>query len=128
MQDLIDTLSRGWRAERSLSQMTLGKLIAILSGLPKETKIDKICSPHSYRGYYSDLSFEKGEGDQTVGELLSILQSECLGKEFTGYKGGEFFMDEHTPLWIANYGCTGDKIMELKEGEVLSFTTIEDKY
>lgn len=127
MQHLIDTLSKGWRAERSLSQMTLGKLISILSGLPKETKIEKICSPHSYRGYYSDLSFEKESGEQTVGELLSILQNECIDKTFEGYKGGDFTMDEHTPLWIAEYGRTGLKIMELKEGEVLSFTTKDDE-
>ena len=127
MQHLIDTLSKGWRAERSLSQMTLGKLISILSGLPKETKIEKLCSPHSYRGYYSDLSFKKESGEQSVGELLSILQNECIDKTFEGYKGGDFTMDEHTPLWIADYGCTGLKIMELKEGEVLSFTTKDDE-
>lgn len=126
MQELIDSLSKGWRAQRSLSQMTLGKLINILQGLPQDKKIQNITDAHSYRGYYSDLSFSIKDGTQTVGELLDVLQIGCLNQVFTGYKGGDFTMDEHTPLWIAPYGMCGVKIMSITDGEVLSFVTEED--
>lgn len=36
MQGLIDELSKGWRAQRSLSQMTLGKFIEELENLPQD--------------------------------------------------------------------------------------------
>lgn len=126
MQNLIDELSKGWRAERSLSQMTLGKFISELEKLPSEKQIENICSPHSYRGYYSDLSFKKHDGVQTVKTLLNTCK-DCLGKTFTGYKGGDFIMDEDTPLWIAEYSRTGVKIMGIIEGDVLSFSTQDDE-
>lgn len=122
MQDLIDMLSKGSRAERSLSQMTLGRLISELEKLPQDDKIEALGEPHSYRGYYSDLAFGKNSAETTVGELLVMLKTECLGKTFTGYKGGEFFMDEHTPLWIARYGSTGLKMMGIENGGYLVTT------
>jgi len=125
MQHIFNELSKGWRAERSLSQMTLGRFIKELESLPKDKEIENICDPHSYRGYYSDLSFERKEGTQTVEELLNICK-QCLGETFTGYKGGEFYMDEHTPLWIAEYGNCGDKIMNIIDGTILIIETKED--
>ena len=126
MQKLFDALSNGWRAQRGLEQMTLQRLIDKLKTFPPEKKIEKISCPHSYRGYYSDLSFEREEGIQTVSDMLKILENECLRKTFRGYKGGDFYMDEHTPLWIAEYGSCGLKIMDILEGESLEFITKED--
>ena len=126
MQELINELNRGWRAERSLSQMTLGVLISELEKLPQEKEIENICSPHSYRGYYSDLALEKQSGTRTVASLVEQLKTECLGQTFTGYKGGDFYMDENTPMWIAEYGSSGQKIMSIKDGETLSFLTEND--
>jgi hypothetical protein len=125
MQNLINELSKGWRAERSLSQMTLGRFIEELEALPQNKEIENINEPHSYRGYYSDLSFEKGDGTQTVETLLNTCK-ECLGETYTGYKGGYFYMDTNTPLWIAEYGSCGVKIMEIIEGDVLSLSTQDD--
>lgn len=35
----------------------------------------------------------------------------ALGATFTGYKGGEYTMNEYTDCWIAEYGeGDGDKI------------------
>ena len=127
MQKLFDELSKGWRAERSLSQMTLGKFIYELEKLPQDKQITNLCSPHSYRGYYSDLAFEEGEGTRTVADLLNQVNTECLGQTFIGYKGGDFYMDIHTPLWIAEYGSCGDKIMKINEGDILTLLTEEDK-
>lgn len=126
MQNLIDELSKGWRAQRSLSQMTLGRFIEELEAFPKDKEIEYIGEPHSYRGYYSDLSFEVGGGTRTVGSLIDQLKTECLYQIFCGYKGGDFYMDENTPLWIAEHGSCGVKIMEIVEGVILSLTTQED--
>lgn len=112
-----------WELERSLSQMTLIKLINLLKKYPRKTKIVNICNPHSYRGYYTDLAFEIGEGYCSVGEFLNMLENDCLGKEFEGYKGGLFVMSENTPLWIAESGELGEKIVDVITGRVLKFET-----
>ena len=39
MQELINELSKGWRAERSLSQMTLGRFISELEKLPQDKDV-----------------------------------------------------------------------------------------
>lgn len=57
---------------------------------------------HSYRGYYSDLAFSS-VGASTVEAVLSDLRS-ALDNTYEGYKGGEFVMDEDTPLWVSEYG------------------------
>lgn len=62
---------------------------------------------HSYRGYYDRLSFGSIETPPTVGALLDAARN-CVGKIFTGYKGGEFRMTEHTPVHVANWSETSD--------------------
>ena len=65
---------------------------------------------HSYRGYYEDLALgytdEYQKEDTTVEALLKILE-EAVGKTYTGYKGGDFYMDENTALWVANHSESG---------------------
>lgn len=82
----------------------------------------------SYRGYYSDLSFEPSEEVRSVEDVVKMLETKCLGKEFTGYKGGEYFMDENTPIWIAEYGNCGVRIMKLNgEQEPITFVTAAEE-
>ena len=102
MQDFIDALMAQSRVQRSQSQMTLGRFILELEQLPQDKEIENVCEPHSYRGHYSDLALEKGSGTRTVASLIEQLKNECLGQTFTGYKGGDFYMGEDTPLWISN--------------------------
>jgi hypothetical protein len=131
MQELINELSKGWRAQRSLTQMTLGRFISELEAIPEQTEIENIYSPHSYRGYYSDLAFNQGQGTRTVGSLVEELKTECLNKTFYGYKGGDYYMDIHTPLWIAEYGDCGVKIIGIQKSEInglISILTQEDEY
>lgn len=127
-QDELDKLIAGWRKERSLTQMTLGGLIIRLEQFPKDRKIQRLYSPHSYRGYYEDLAFELSENDATVSELTDLLRNECLGETFEGYKGGLFTMKEDAPLWIAEWGCCGSKIIDIQEGDVLTFLKEEEDY
>lgn len=112
MQALVDGLSEQWKRERAETQMTLGKLIAALEALPKETQVANLCSAHSYRGYYSDLAFERKTDTREAGELLTECRN-AMGRVFEGYKGGDFVMGERTPVWVAAYGCCGDKLMAL---------------
>jgi len=65
-------------------------------------------NPHSYRGYYNELAFEPRE-DITVEDMLRSAR-EAKGSTYTGWKGGEFEMGEHTPVWIAERGCLGETI------------------
>lgn len=69
----------------------------------------------SWRGSYNELAlnFHLGGygGDDkikqlTVSKFLTLLK-ETVGKEFTGWKGGEFTMNKHTPIWVANSGNSG---------------------
>jgi hypothetical protein len=39
-----------------------------------------------------------------------------MGQVFGGYKGGDFVMGALTPVWVADYGCCGMKIMALHAG------------
>ena len=104
--------SEQWKRERAETQMTLGKLITALEAMPKETQVANMRSAHSYRGYYSDLAFEREAGTRQAGELLTECRN-AMGRVFQGYKGGDFVMGESTPIWIAEYGCGGDKLMDV---------------
>ncbi len=106
---MMDAMSAKLRQERSESQMTLGRLIDLLSSLDPESKMEGMCHPHSYRGYYDDLAFERCE-DMPVGKVLEMANC-CMGEIFRGYKGGDFQMGRNTPLWIATYGNCGAKLV-----------------
>ena len=96
--------------------LTLGQLINKLTPIQQEspeilvsydfvslfpTLID------SWRGDYSQLALNYGFGTHlNTTEFLSLLES-ANGASFTGYKGGDFFMNYHTPVWVANCGESG---------------------
>ena len=99
---------------RIVMQATLGSIIKKLQtfGADEVIKIHgylgrKLYFPHSYRGFYENLAFETREGEMTVGEMISFLQS-VIGETFEGYKGGDFIMNENTKLWVSTYGSTSD--------------------
>ena len=108
--------------------MTLGELIHVL----KAAKQDLVCvhgfsDPHSYRGYYEQLAFEPTP-NTTVAEMLTFAQ-DALGSTYSGYKGGEYTMGEHTDVWLACYGCTGEAITSLTLEYMLGswFSTFEEE-
>lgn len=41
----------------------------------------------------------------TVQDMLDLCKR-SLGRSFTGYKGGDFTMDENTPLWVSQHGTS----------------------
>lgn len=69
----------------------------------------------SWRGIYAELAlnfvvcdyFDNKQIPMNVSDFLKMLEG-CIGKEFTGYKGGEYEMGLDTPVWVANYGHNGN--------------------
>lgn len=118
MQAYIDGLSREWQGQRARTQITLGRLIAILAAMPADEEIENLRNIHSYRGYYCDLALELKPGKRKVKELLEESRA-AMGKVFTGYKGGDFLMGESTPLWVADYGTTGSRLMDISQRKVI---------
>lgn len=103
--------------------MYLKELIEWLEDQPKEAVIRHgFGAPDSFRGYYEDLAFEPVE-EITISQMLGFAKS-CIGRTFTGYKGGEFTMGEYTECWISPYGSSvgaakiGNTIISLWEMQI----------
>ncbi len=111
LQKLVDAFGQGARFERSKNQMTLGLLVERLSALPPEAMVPGLTNAHSYRGYYSDLAFEPAP-EMKAGELLDVVKG-CVGQTYTGWKGGDFFMDEDAPVWLSTEGHSSENPMPL---------------
>ena len=114
MQALVDGLNAQWQKDRATTQMTLGDLISRLESMPADKLIHGLRDPHSYRGYYCDIALEPSSSRVFASDLLRECR-ESMGKCFTGYKGGDFMMGEATPVWIASYGCCGDKLVRVND-------------
>jgi hypothetical protein len=63
----------------------------------------------SWRGSYEELAlnFETTGEELSLSKFLELLKS-AVGKTFYGYKGGDYTMDENTPIWVANYSHSGN--------------------
>ncbi len=126
LQAMLNGLSADLQKSRALSQMTLGQLIDALKAMPAGRTIRGMGREMSYRGYYSDLAFDPSGGIVTAGELLAQCQN-AMGQIYTGYKGGDYGMTANTPVWIANYGCCGDRLMGLSDGDPATPITSPDE-
>jgi hypothetical protein len=118
IQAMVDGMNAASMRERAQSQMTLGKLIERLEAMPSDALIDGMEAPHSYRGYYSDLAFEKCANPVKAADLLAISKG-AMGRVFEGYKGGDFVMGALTPVWIADYGRLGEKLIAIRDDGTL---------
>jgi len=61
----------------------------------------------SFRGDYNHLALSYGHGNVKVAELLDKAKA-CVGRDFTGYKGGMYKMSLDTPVWVDNPGDVTD--------------------
>lgn len=100
---------------------TLGSVIDALRAAKPEAQVlfDFCgCGPTkvaSYRGWYDHLALgwsDSFDGDwPTAADLLADLEA-ALGKQFPGYRGGDYLMISDTPLWVDKWGdCTGTGIV-----------------
>jgi hypothetical protein len=89
--------------------MTLEELITALEAEnPDKVLPDGFTNPHSYRGDYYDLAFEPAT-NATVGDMLNDARR-ALNTTYSGYKGGDYRMGNHSECWLAPYGDIGDTI------------------
>jgi hypothetical protein len=131
IQAFFNAISAAARDTRGDYHVTLGKMIDAIKDMPPETPVVYDVGgapgrPHSYRGYYSDLSFSPADS-ATVESLLKHCRG-SLDATFEGYKGGEFVMGADTPLWFAEYGCCGRAIVDMREemGRLVLVTKADD--
>lgn len=117
LQKMIDAMCEMDRQTRSQYQLTLGTAISKLGDVDGSTPVvfDIGGGPHhahSYRGYYSDLAFDTADTGVYVKDFLGYLR-ESNGETFMGYKGGDYTMEDNTPLWVASYGDCGRAMMDI---------------
>ena len=130
MQSIFTNAVSKARAEsfKKSNQMTLGEMIIKLEGIIEHVKVIEKDRPQyqdpdvmfdfeylrpvclsSWRGSYSELAIEfSGEGKWLKASEFLIMLKEAVGKTYEGYKGGDFVMGKATPVWVANYGNSGD--------------------
>lgn len=138
MKDLEEIVEK-LRLERVERQLTLGELLTEIQDLPPDMPVlldygDAAVTTgreHSYRGYYSDLSFEPltlaGKNPTPVRVLLEQVRTALGGRVYRGYKGGDFVMRPDTTLWIASYGTTGRTVVgTARLGDALILKTGEE--
>jgi hypothetical protein len=91
------------------ANMTLGKLIKWLKQQDHDAIVkDGFGFPHSDRGSYDELAFDPLP-EAKIGDMLRHAKS-ALGATFTGWKGGKYTMNEHTPVYIGKFGDCGEEI------------------
>lgn len=103
-------------------QLTLGELILKLKPIVEKNKGEEDMptvrydfeylfptSIDSWRGSYDELALNfQTEGQPMKADAFLQMLEETVGETFEGYKGGEFTMNKHTPVWVANYGNSGN--------------------
>jgi len=111
------------------NQISLGQLIEEIEKCGLEKNDGEIKDVHfdfgtaiptdlaSWRGSYNELALgyrlcgydnnNEHFADCKADKLLNHLK-EAVGKEYTGWKGGDFFMNKNTPIWVANQGNSGN--------------------
>jgi len=116
LQQIIDSHNKKLSSEAG-AEYNLGDFVKDLEKCDQEAiiKFDDNKKPQdfaSWRGSYCNLalSYEIQEWhhnedffDVKVKDILEKAK-DTIGKTFTGWKGGDFLMDESTPIYIANQG------------------------
>lgn len=118
------------------NQLTLGELILKCEAIQDTGQIvvfdkDNLGRPGAYlswRGIYSELAITPQlEGSIKFGDFLEMSRA-SVGTTFEGYKGGEFVMSRHTPVWVAEYGWSGNtQIVDVKAEPDRVVLMTEDK-
>lgn len=113
--------------------MDLGTLTDIVLACPVGTIVmtdmgESVSNPHSYRGYYEQLAVEPSGQENTLSEVFGAELDAVIGTELEGWKGGEFYMDTDTPVWLSHEGTYSGRAIigaELR-GNILVLITEED--
>lgn len=90
---------------------------------PSETCTKDSFGDHDYNCKCDLKKYETHMEEPTVGELLEMLKL-SIGKRFIGYKGGDFYFYENTPVWVSNYSVSSG--FERDEDYTAIFDVIEE--
>lgn len=119
LQDEVATLIAAERQKTFSAgpQWTLGQLISAAEALmPRQAETEVVfdfcdTAPNgidSWRGSYAELALSyTSDGGMPLRKFVEILE-DANGRTFEGYKGGDFPMDRGTPVWVANWGRSGN--------------------
>lgn len=69
------------------------------------------------------VALERPENPITATEAIALCRR-MMGAVLSGYKGGEYTMGANTPVWRADWGCTGSKIVGIHDDGTIE--TVED--
>jgi hypothetical protein len=151
-QALIDTMNENTARERGNYHLTIGDLAKVLKAAPKDATFDsRIKGIGSWRGSYTEIALytaqsgyyvEHGDYQNEVmghqydkefkeeskvlptnaNELGELLES-FIGKDFIGYKGGNFTIEDYKPLWVEVDGSTYSSVAVIGIDENLKLIT-----
>jgi len=126
--DLQEWLTNQVKNERAINfnlsdQLSLGEILEKVKDIinSKESETLKELSVYfdfeylfptdldSWRGIYAEIALNyTSEGTPlNVVEFKNLIEN-AIGNTYEGYKGGDFYMTESTPVWVANYGRSGN--------------------
>jgi hypothetical protein len=88
---------------------SLGELISWLSRCPSSATVrfSDGTIPGTFassRGFYSELALSHDGTSEISADDLLASASACIGKTFTGYRGGHRIMSVNSEVWRDNYG------------------------
>lgn len=81
----------------------------------------------SWRGAYEEIALgytltgyddrDSKAKDIRLNDFIKMVES-AIGETFEGWKGGDFVMSKHTPVWVANPGNSDNTgIFEVVDGK-----------
>lgn len=121
----------------SAGNLTIGQMLNKLNAFDDDVRFTFTNGKYfdgtydSYRGYYEDLYIGYSDDDKGfnyVGKLKQVLNKALDDGEMYGYKGGEYSINNDTLVWLAQYGCTGEMVVDIQKlGEEIYIIVKEEK-
>lgn len=90
--------------------MYIIEFLEILKSIPENTIIRNVDLKDygSDRGNYEDFYLGEGINQTTTAkDIIAFIEIGVLGREFTGYKGGKFLMEEYSEIRLGTHGMSG---------------------
>ena len=112
------------QSERAKTQMTLGSFITRLKQLDQSLRMKGLYAPHC-DCQYGDIAFMRFSDNPKVSKVLQMV-SDCKGRTFGGYGGGNYKMGKDTPVWIVDGNCIYTRLMSVGDDGTL-VTAHEDE-
>lgn len=93
------------------TQLTLGRLIEVLEGVPPLVEIYGLGRIAPYSRSWPDIAFRPTDDVEAAGDLLKRCRG-AIGTSLASRKGGTL-IDANSRVWIAEHKRTGERLMGL---------------